>query len=102
MPTIPLSYYLSVAAFLFFLGIVGMLTRKNVLIVLMCIELMMNAVNLTFVALSRYLHSVNGQMFVFFITAVAAAEVSVGLAIIITIFRNKNTINVDKMDSLQG
>ena len=99
---IPLSYYLSVAAFLFFLGVVGMLTRRNTLVILMCIELMMNAVNLTFVALSAYLHSLNGQMFVFFVTAVAAAEVSVGLAIIITIFRNKSTVDVDKLDSLQG
>jgi len=99
---IPLSYYLSVAAFLFFIGIVGILTRRKILIILMSIELMMNAVNLTFVALSRYLHSMNGQMFVFFVTAVAAAEVSVGLAIIIAIFRNKNTVDVDKLDSLQG
>jgi NADH-quinone oxidoreductase subunit K len=99
---IPLSYYLSVAAFLFFLGVVGILTRKNTLVILMCIELMMNAVNLTFVALSAYLHSLNGQMFVFFVTAVAAAEVSVGLAIIIAIFRNKATVDVDKLDSLQG
>ncbi len=99
---IPLSYYLSVAAFLFFLGVVGILTRRNTLVMLMCIELMMNAVNLTFVAMSAYLHSLNGQMFVFFVTAVAAAEVSVGLAIIIAIFRNKSTVDVDKLDSLQG
>lgn len=99
---VPLSYYLSVAAFLFFLGVVGILTRRNSLVILMCIELMMNAVNLTFVALSKFLHSLNGQMFVFFVTAVAAAEVSVGLAIIIAIFRNKSTVDVDKLDSLQG
>lgn len=99
---VPLSYYLSVAAFLFFLGVVGILTRRNTLVILMCIELMMNAVNLTFVALSKFLHSLNGQMFVFFVTAVAAAEVSVGLAIIIAIFRNKSTVDVDKLDSLQG
>ena len=99
---VPLSYYLSVAAFLFFLGVVGILTRRNTLVILMCIELMMNAVNLTFVALSKFLHSLNGQMFVFFVTAVAAAEVSVGLAIIIAIFRNKATVDVDKLDSLQG
>ena len=68
----------------------------------MCIELMMNAVNLTFVALSRYIHSMNGQLFVFFITAVAAAEVSVGLAIIIAIYRNKQSVDVDKLDNLQG
>ena len=102
MRIIPLSYYLSVAAFLFFLGIVGILTRRNTLIILMCIELMMNAVNLTFVALSKYLQSMNGQLFVFFITAVAAAEVSVGLAIIIAIYRNKKTVDVDKLDNLQG
>ena len=99
---IPLSYYLSVGAFLFFLGIIGILTRKNTLVILMSIELMMNAVNLTFVAISKYLHSLDGQMFVFFVTAVAAAEVSVGLAIIITIFRNKQTVDVDKLNNLQG
>ena len=99
---IPLSYYLSVGAFLFFLGIVGILTRKNTLVILMSIELMMNAVNLTFVAISKYLHSLDGQMFVFFVTAVAAAEVSVGLAIIITIFRNQQTVDVDKLNNLQG
>ena len=84
------------------MGIVGILTRRNLLVILMCIELLMNAVNLSFVAISRYLHSLDGQIFVFFITAVAAAEVSVGLAIIISIFRKKESVDVDRLNSLQG
>jgi NADH-quinone oxidoreductase subunit K len=99
---VPLSYYLTLSGFLFFLGVVGMLTRRNTIVMLMCVELMMNAVNLTFVALSHYLHSMNGQMFVFFIVAVAAAEVSVGLAIIINLFRLKATIDPDEINRMQG
>jgi NADH-quinone oxidoreductase subunit K len=99
---VPLSYYLTLSGFLFFLGVVGMLTRRNTIVMLMCVELMMNAVNLTFVALSHYLHSMNGQMFVFFIVAVAAAEVSVGLAITINLFRLKATIDPDEINRMQG
>jgi NADH-quinone oxidoreductase subunit K len=99
---VPLSYYLTLSGFLFFLGVVGMLTRRNTIVMLMCVELMMNAVNLSFVAFSHYLHSMNGQMFVFFIVAVAAAEVSVGLAIIINLFRLKETIDPDEINRMQG
>ncbi len=99
---VPLSWYLSLSAILFFLGVVGMMTRRNTIIMLMCIELMMNAANLTFVALSHYLHSMNGQMFVFFIVAIAAAEVSVGLAIIINLYRLKASVDPDDMNRLQG
>jgi NADH-quinone oxidoreductase subunit K len=99
---VPLSYYLTLSGFLFFLGVVGMLTRRNTIVMLMCAELMMNAVNLTFVAFSHYLHSMNGQLFVFFIVAVAAAEVSVGLAIIINLFRLKETIDPDEINRMQG
>jgi NADH-quinone oxidoreductase subunit K len=99
---VPLSWYLLLSAILFFLGVVGMMTRRNTIIMLMCIELMMNAANLAFVAMSRYLHSMNGQMFVFFIVAIAAAEVSVGLAIIINLFRLKASVDPDDMNRLQG
>ena len=99
---VPLAYYLTLSGFLFFLGVVGMLTRRNTIVMLMCVELMMNAVNLTFVAFSHYLHSMNGQLFVFFIVAVAAAEVSVGLAIIINLFRLKETIDPDEINRMQG
>jgi NADH-quinone oxidoreductase subunit K len=99
---VPLSWYLMLSAILFFLGVVGMMTRRNTIVMLMCIELMMNAANLSFVAMSRYLHSMNGQMFVFFIVAIAAAEVSVGLAIIINLFRLKASVDPDDMNRLQG
>jgi NADH-quinone oxidoreductase subunit K len=81
---------------------VGMLTRRNTLVMLMCVELMMNAVNLTFVAMARYLQSYHGQLFVFFVMAVAAAEVSVGLAIIINLFRLKETTDPDEISELHG
>jgi len=100
--SVPLSYYLSLSAILFFLGAVGMMTRRNTIVMLMCVELMMNAVNLTLVALSRSLNAMNGQMIVFFVLAIAAAEVSVGLAIIINMFRQRKTIDPDEMTSLQG
>ncbi len=79
-----------------------MMTRRNTIVMLMCVELMMNAVNLTLVALSRSLNAMNGQMIVFFVLAIAAAEVSVGLAIIINMFRHRKTIDPDEMTSLQG
>jgi len=79
-----------------------MMTRRNTIVMLMCVELMMNAVNLTLVALSRSLNAMNGQMIVFFVLAIAAAEVSVGLAIIINMFRQRKTIDPDEMTSLQG
>ena len=98
----PLSAYLIVSAVLFTIGVVGVLVRRNPLIIFMSIELMLNAVNLSFVALSTFLDSADGQMFVFLVLTVAAAEVVVGLAIIVSIFRTRRTIDVDDMNVLRG
>ncbi len=102
MPPIPLSSYLIVSAILFTIGVVGVLVRRNPLVIFMSIELMLNAVNLSFVAGSRYLDSADGQMFVFLVLTVAAAEVVVGLAIIVSIFRTRRDIDVDDMNVLRG
>ncbi|MHB1585909.1 MAG: NADH-quinone oxidoreductase subunit NuoK [Acidiferrobacteraceae bacterium] len=100
---ISLSQYLILGAILFALGIVGIfLNRKNVVILLMAIELMLLAVNMNFVAFSDYLKDPAGQIFVFFILTVAAAESAIGLAILIVLFRNRSTINVDDLDTLKG
>ncbi len=100
---IPLSHYLILGAILFALGVVGIfLNRKNVVILLMAIELMLLAVNINFVAFSHYLGDTHGQVFVFFILTVAAAESAIGLAILINVFRNRRTINVEDLDSLKG
>ncbi len=100
---IPLSSYLILGAILFALSMVGIfLNRKNVVILLMAIELNLLAVNMNFIAFSRYLGDTAGQIFVFFILTVAAAEAAIGLAILIVLFRNRNTINVDDLDTLQG
>jgi NADH-quinone oxidoreductase subunit K len=96
-----LNSYLIVSAILFSIGTIGVLTRKNVIVIFMCIELMLNAVNLTFVALSRYLGNLDGQVFVFFIMTVAAAEAAVGLALIIAFFNNKESINVDDVNLMK-
>ncbi|MGI9568404.1 MAG: NADH-quinone oxidoreductase subunit NuoK [Desulfobulbia bacterium] len=88
-------HYMIVAAILFAIGTYGVLTRKNMIVIFMCIELMLNSVNLTFVALSRQLGNMDGQIFVFFIMTVAAAEAAVGLALIIAYFRNKDSVEVD-------
>jgi NADH-quinone oxidoreductase subunit K len=98
---IPLSYYLILSAAFFSIGIIGVLTRRNAIIIFMCIELMLNAVNLTFVAFASFFGDSSGQIFVFFVMAVAAAEAAVGLAIIIALFRNKLTINVDEVNILK-
>jgi NADH-quinone oxidoreductase subunit K len=98
---VPLFYYLITAAALFTIGVIGALMRRNALIIFMSIELMLNAVALTFIAFSRYLHSLTGQIFVFFIMLVAAAEVAVGLAIVVLIFKNKQTINLDEIDLMK-
>ena len=98
---IGVTHYLVLSAVLFFIGVIGVLSRRNAIIIFMSIELMLNAVNLTFVALSRYLNSIDGQIFVFFTMSVAAAEVAVGLAIIISIFRKRETINVDKINIMK-
>lgn len=89
-----LNSYLIVSAILFAIGTIGVLTRKNVIVIFMCIELMLNAVNLTFVAFSRHLGNLDGQVFVFFIMTVAAAEAAVGLALIIAFFNNKESLDV--------
>lgn len=96
-----LNSYLIVSAILFAIGTIGVLTRKNVIVVFMCIELMLNAVNLTFVAFSRYLGNLDGQVFVFFIMTVAAAEAAVGLALIIAFFNNKQSIDIDDVNLMK-
>ncbi|KAF0123524.1 MAG: nuoK [bacterium] len=98
---IPLSYYLILSAVLFTVGVIGVLVRRNAIVIFMSIELMLNAVNLSFVAISKHLDSLDGQIFVFFVMTVAAAEVAVGLAIIINLFRNKETINVDEINIMK-
>jgi len=98
-----LSHYLVLGALLFAISVIGIfLNRKNVIILLMAIELMLLAVNLNFIAFSYYLNDVAGQVFVFFILTVAAAESAIGLAILVVLFRNLRTINVDDLDSLKG
>lgn len=101
MIDIPLNYYLSLSAILFTIGVVGVLTRRNAIIVFMCVELMLNSVNLTLVAFSSYLGNINGQILVFFVMAVAAAEAAIGLAIIIALFRNKQTVNIDEINIMK-
>jgi NADH-quinone oxidoreductase subunit K len=98
---IPLSWYLALSAVLFTIGVIGVIIQRNVISLFMCIELMLNAVNLTLVAFSRYLGSLTGQLFVFIVLAVAAAEAAVGLAIIICLYRNRETLNVDDADMLK-
>ncbi|MCB1934502.1 MAG: NADH-quinone oxidoreductase subunit NuoK [Nitrosomonas sp.] len=100
---VSLSHYLVLGAILFAIGIIGIfLNRKNVIIILMSIELMLLAVNINFVAFSHYLQDISGQIFVFFILTVAAAEAAIGLAILVVLFRNLRTINVDDLDRLKG
>ena len=100
---ISLSHYLVLGALLFAIAVVGIfLNRKNVIILLMAIELMLLAVNLNFVAFSHYMGDMAGQVFVFFILTVAAAESAIGLAILVVLFRNRATINVDELDALKG
>src|SRR5215467_8221330 len=98
----PLSAYLIVSALLFAVGTLGVLIRRNPLVMFMSIELMLNAVNLSFMAFARFLDSVDGWMFVFLVLTVAAAEVVVGLAIIVAIFRSRHAINVDDLNTLKG
>jgi NADH-quinone oxidoreductase subunit K len=98
---ITIEYYLILSAFMFLVGVAGVLTRRNAIIVFMSIELMLNSANLTLVAFSSYLGNSIGQLFVFFVMTVAAAEAAVGLAIIIAIFRNKLTVNIDEINILK-
>ena len=98
---VPLSYYLTLGAVLFVIGVVGVLIRKNIIIILLSIELMLNATNINFVAFSHYLQDITGQVFVFFVMTVAAAEVAIGLAIIIALYRNRSTINVEDISLMK-
>jgi len=99
--TIPLNYYLWLAAILFTIGVLGVLYRRNAIIIFMCIELMLNAVNILLVAFSNYHQDPSGQVFVFFIMAVAAAEVAVGLAILIMMYRNMKTTDINILNKLK-
>ena len=99
---VPETYYIALSAILFTIGALGVLIRRNALIIFMSIELMLNAANLAFVAFANTHRQLNGQIFVFFVIAVAAAEVAVGLALIVAIFKSKHSIDVDQMSSLKG
>ncbi len=101
MGHVPLSWYLVLSAILFALGVAGFVYRKSIITVFMSIELMLNAVNLSFVAFSYELRRIDGQIFSFFVMVVAAAEAAVGLAIILTIFKNRGTLQIDEVDSMK-
>jgi NADH-quinone oxidoreductase subunit K len=98
---VPISYYLVLAAVLFSIGVCAFLIKRNVITIFMSIELMLNAVNLTFVAFAHMWHRIEGQIFVFFVMVVAAAEAAVGLAIIIALFRARQTLNVDQVNLMK-
>jgi NADH-quinone oxidoreductase subunit K len=99
---VPISWYLVLAAILFSIGVASFLIKRNIITIFMSIELMLNAVNLTFVAFANMWHQITGQIFVFFVMVVAAAEAAVGLAIIIAIFRTRQTLNVDQVNLLKN
>lgn len=101
MTTVPTAHYLALSAILFTIGVIGVLVKRNPIVIFMCIELMLNSVNLTFIALGRHFGQMNGQMYVIFVMAVAAAEVAIGLGIIVAIFRTRETINVDEINLLK-
>jgi len=101
VPAIPPALFLVLSGILFTIGVIGALTRRNAIVVFMCIELMLNSVNLTFVTLSRFLQSMDGVLFAFFVIAVAAAEAAVGLAIFVMLYRSRETINVDEINLLK-
>jgi NADH-quinone oxidoreductase subunit K len=101
MLPVPTINYLVLSGILFTIGVIGVLIKRNPIVIFMCIELMLNAVNLSFVALGRHFAQVNGQMYVIFVMAVAAAEVAIGLGIIVAIFRTKETINVDEVNLMK-
>ncbi len=98
----PVTYYIALSAVLFTIGALGVLIRRNPLIIFMSVELMLNAANLAFAAFARSYQNLSGQIFVFFVMTVAAAEVAVGLALLVAIFRTKHSINIDEMNSLKG
>jgi len=99
---IPIDYYIWLSTILFTIGVLGVLFRRNAIIIFACIELMLNAVNLLMVAFSSYLNDANGQVFVFFIMAVAAAEVAVGLAILVMMYRNTKSVDINILNRLKG
>jgi NADH-quinone oxidoreductase subunit K len=98
---IPLSFYLLLSAVLFTIGVFGFLIKRNIITIFMCVEVMLNAVNLSFVAFARYYSLLDGQVFVFFVMAVAAAEAAVGLGIIVALFRNRQTLNIDETNLMK-
>lgn len=102
MPEVTVEWYVILSAILFTIGALGVLIRRNALIIFMSIELMLNSANLAFVAFARHFNDLDGQIFVFFVITVAAAEVAVGLALVVTIFRSKKSINIDEMNLLKG
>ncbi len=101
IPKVPLELYLILSGVLFTIGVIGALTRRNAIVIFMCIELMLSSVNLTFITFSRFLQSMDGALFAFFVMAVAAAEAAVGLAIFVMLYRSKETINVDEVNLLK-
>ncbi len=98
---IPLSWYIALSVTVFTIGVLGVLTRRNVIIIFLCIELILNSVNIALVAFSHYLNTMRGQVFVFFIMTVAAAEAAIGLAIIIALYRNKETLSTVEMNLMK-
>jgi NADH-quinone oxidoreductase subunit K len=99
---VPTAWYLALSAVLFVIGVAGFILRRNIITVFMCIELMLNAVNLSFIAFAHEHKQVAGHLFTFFVMVVAAAEAAVGLAIILTVFRNRSTLNIDEIESLKN
>lgn len=102
MPEVTVEWYVALSATLFAIGALGVLLRRNAIIIFMSIEMMLNAANLLFVAFARHLQDLDGQVLVFFVITVAAAEVAVGLALIVTIFRTKQSINIDEINLMKG
>lgn len=100
--TVTIDWYVALSAILFTIGALGVLLRRNAIIVFMCIEMMLNSANLLFVSFARHLGDIDGQVLVFFVIVVAAAEVAIGLALIVTIFRTKHSINIDEINILKG
>jgi NADH-quinone oxidoreductase subunit K len=100
--TVGLNHYLYLSAILFVIGMLGVLMRRNVIVIMMCIELMLNAVNITFIAFSRYGENINGQIMVFFVMTIAAAEAAVGLALAVTIFKKYREVNIRFFEHLKG
>ena len=98
---VPLSWYILLSAVLFGIGVLGFLIRRSIIMMLISIEIMLNAVNISFVAFNHYLQDVRGQIFVFFVIAVAASEVAIGLALVIALFKNKPTVNIDELNIMK-